>query len=126
MRRLRLLRHTQSDRRVPRMGDHDCRLNRPGRAAAPRVRACMASHGLMPELGLCSTATRTRVTFLLVPTAIGGCPKVRYDERIYQNDPGMLMEIVRSARSGDTLLLIGHNPSFQMFAELMVASGHGD
>src|SRR4051812_31358098 len=126
MRRLMLLRHAKSDRSGPGMRDHDRPLNPRGREAAPHVGAYMASHGLMPELVICSTATRTRETWDLVAAALGGSPKVRYDERIYQNDPGMLMEIVRAARSGDTLLLIGHNPSFQMFAELMVASGHGD
>jgi phosphohistidine phosphatase len=126
MRRLMLLRHAKSDRSVPGMRDHDRPLNSRGREAAPRVGAYMASHALIPDFVVCSTATRTRETWDLVAAALGASPKVHYDERIYRNDPGVLMDIVRTGQNGDTLLLIGHNPSFQMFAELMVASGHGD
>jgi phosphohistidine phosphatase len=121
-----LLRHAKSDRSVPGMRDHDRPLNPRGREAAPRVGAYMASHALIPDLVVCSTATRTRETWDLVAAALAAPPQVRYDERIYRNDPGALMDIVRTTQNSDTLLLIGHNPSFQMFAELMVASGHGD
>jgi phosphohistidine phosphatase len=126
MRRLMLLRHAKSDRSVAGMRDHDRPLNPRGRESAPHIGAYMASHGLVPDLVVCSTATRTRETWDLVAAALGATPKVRYDERIYENDPGALFDLVRTTRNGDTLLLIGHNPSFQMFAELMVASGHGD
>ena len=126
MRRLMLLRHAKSDRSTPGMRDHDRPLNARGRETAPRIGAYMASHALVPDLVICSTATRARETWDLAATALGRSPKVRYDERIYQNDPGVLIELVRTASNGDTLLLVGHNPSFQMFAEIVVASGHGD
>jgi phosphohistidine phosphatase len=126
MRRLMLLRHAKSDRSTPGLRDHDRPLNARGRETAPRIGAYMASHALVPDLVICSTATRARETWDLVATALGRSPKVRYDERIYRNDPGVLIELVRTASNGDTLLLVGHNPSFQMFAEIVVASGHGD
>jgi len=129
MRRLLLLRHAKSDRSVPGMRDHDRPLNPRGRESAPRIGAYMATHGLVPDLVLCSTATRARETWDLVAGALDASPKVRFDARIYENDPGILLELVRTlpgGKQGKTVLLVGHNPSFQVFAELVVASGHGD
>src|SRR5712671_4835834 len=101
MRRLMLLRHAKSDRSTPGMRDHDRPLNARGRETAPRIGAYMASHALIPDLVICSTATRARETWDLVATALGRSPKVRYDERIYQNDPGVLIELVRTVSNGD-------------------------
>jgi phosphohistidine phosphatase len=127
MRRLMLLRHAKSDRSDPGARDHDRVLNTRGRDAAPRIGAYMASHALVPDLVICSTATRTRETWQLASTAFGTPPRVLYDERIYRNDPRILLEIVKATKANvHALLLIGHNPSMQMFADLMAASGHGD
>jgi phosphohistidine phosphatase len=66
---------------------------------------------------ICSTATRTRETWQLASTAFGTPPRVLFDERIYRNDPRILLEIVKATKANvHALLLIGHNPSMQMFA----------
>ena len=129
MRRLMLLRHAKSDRSNPGARDHDRVLNARGREAAPRIGAYMASHGLTPDLVICSTATRARETWQLVAeaAAFSTPPKTVFEERIYRNDPRILLELVQQTKAGTHgLLMVGHNPSFQMFADLMAASGHGD
>ena len=127
MRRLMLLRHAKSDRSDPGARDHDRVLNARGREAAPRIGAYMASHGLNPDLVICSTATRARQTWDLVAAAFAKPPATVFEERIYRNDPRILLDLVRQTKSGvHGLLMVGHNPSFQMFADLMAASGHGD
>jgi len=127
MRRLMLLRHAKSDRSIPGARDRDRVLNARGREAAPRVGAYMASHGLVPDLVICSTAARTRETWELAAAALGSGPKLVHDERVYQNDPDVLLRLVASTDADvQTLLLVGHNPSFQILAEHLTASGHGD
>lgn len=127
MRRLMLLRHAKSDRGNAGVRDHDRTLNARGREAAPRIGAYMASHGLIPDLVLCSTATRARETWDLVAAQLRTPPKVVPEPKIYQNDPAALLDIVRATRPDIAcLLLVGHNPSFQSFADQVVASGHGD
>ena len=122
-----LLRHAKSDRGNPGVRDHDRTLNARGRETAPRIGAYMASHALVPDLVLCSTATRARETWDLVAAAFSPAPNIVQEARIYQNDPAVLLDIVRSMRPDvERLLLVGHNPSFQVFAEEIVASGHGD
>src|SRR5262245_33348603 len=127
MRRLMLLRHAKSDRGAPGVRDHDRTLNARGREAAPRIGDYMATHSLVPDLVICSTAARARETWDLVAASFRSPPKLILDERIYQNDARVLLDLVKTAPSGSkALLLVGHNPSFQTFADLVVASGHGD
>jgi phosphohistidine phosphatase len=127
MRRLMLLRHAKSDRSQPGARDKDRVLNARGREAAPRIGAYMASHGLLPDLVISSPAARTRETWELVAPALGKAAKLAHDERIYQNDPDVLLKLIRNTDAAvQVLLLVGHNPSFQILGELLTASGHGD
>src|SRR5215470_13738085 len=127
MRRLMLLRHAKSDRSDPGARDHDRVLNPRGRNAAPRIGAYMASHGLVPDQVICSTAARARETWELVAGAFAERPPVAYEARIYENDARVLLDIVKQARPTiQVLLLVGHSPSFALLAEMLVASGHGD
>jgi phosphohistidine phosphatase len=123
MRRLMLLRHAKSDRPTG-VGDHERPLAARGREAAPRVGAYMAAHGLVPDQVICSTAKRARETWDIVGKAFSRPPPVQFDKRIYENDADTLLEVVREAEpSAHVLLLVGHNPSLQEFAESLVASG---
>jgi phosphohistidine phosphatase len=122
-----LLRHAKSDWSKPGERDHDRTLAARGRADAPRVGAYMASHGLVPDLVVCSTARRARETYDLVAAAFAKPPKLVHDPRVYDNNPDVLSEVIRkTGRDVHVLLLVGHNPSFQSFADAMTASGHGD
>ena len=76
MRRLILLRHAKSDRSRSGERDHDRVLAKRGRGAAPRMGAYMASHGLRPDLVVCSTAVRARETWELVSPAFDEPPRV--------------------------------------------------
>src|SRR5215831_14638089 len=114
MRRLMLLRHAKSDRSDPGAPDHDRGLNPRGRESAPRIGAYMASHGLIPDLVISSTAVRTRETWKLVAAAFRDAPKVLYDGRIYENDPEILLDLITATPSAvHALLLVGHSPSLE-------------
>jgi phosphohistidine phosphatase len=127
MRRLILLRHAKSDWSRPGERDRDRVLAKRGREAAPRMGAYMASHGLRPDLVLCSTAARTRETWDLVAPAFDDPPPVTYDERIYANNPNVLLDLVKGTKPDvHVLMLVGHNPSIQVLADVLSASGHGD
>jgi phosphohistidine phosphatase len=122
-----LLRHAKSDWSKPGERDHDRALATRGLADAPRIGAYMASHGLVPDLVVCSTARRARETYDLVAAAFTRAPKLVHEPRVYDNNPEVLFDIARKvSREVQVLLLVGHNPSFQSFAEAMTAAGHGD
>jgi phosphohistidine phosphatase len=84
----------------------------------------MADEGLVPELVLCSTAIRTRETWSLVEPWFGDGIRVVYDENLYGASAGTLLRIVRAVPDHThRVLLIGHNPGIETFAEGLVGSG---
>jgi phosphohistidine phosphatase len=124
MRRLMLLRHAKSDWSKPGQRDHDRVLASRGREAAPRIGKYMATHDLVPELVVCSTAVRARETWELVAGELASTPRVAHDERIYENRPDTLLHVIHeTVPDVHVLLLVGHNPSFSAFAELLAATG---
>jgi phosphohistidine phosphatase len=124
MRRLMLLRHAKSDWSKPGQRDHDRVLAARGRDAAPRIGKYMATHGLVPELVLCSTATRARETWELVAQTLPEQPTVVHDERIYENRPDVLLNVINETDAEvHALLLVGHNPSFHGLSQLLAATG---
>src|SRR6266508_3529525 len=125
MRRLMLLRHAKSDRSKPGERDRDRTVAPRGREAAPRMGAYMAGHGLRPDLVICSTAVRARETWNLVAPAFDQPPPVVHDERIYANNVDVLLDLVKRTKADvHVLMLVGHNPSIQMLAELLSSIGH--
>lgn len=71
----------------------------------------LRENGLVPDRVLCSTAVRTRQTLAELDLQA----PAEYSERIYDNDPDVLLGLLRE--TGDevgTLLLIGHNPSLHL------------
>ena len=127
MRRLMLLRHAKSDWSRPGARDHERTLAPRGREAAPRIGAYMVHHGLLPDLVVCSTATRARETWDLVAKAFAHKPEVVYEERIYEAGPNPLFDVVKETKSSvHALLLTGHNPGMHEFAQRLIASGDTD
>ena len=126
MRRLLLLRHAKSDRSLPGMRDHDRPLTPRGVAAASQIGAYMARHDVRPDHTLCSTATRTRDTWMLVAKAIEN-PPATFDDRLYDAAPAAILEVLReTARDLHCLLVVGHNPGMQDTARQLIASGDVD
>ena len=77
-----------------------------------RVTGC-AAHLPTVDAVLCSTATRTRET--LARTGIDA--PVRYDDRLYDASPGMVIEQINGV--GDdvsVLLVVGHEPTMTQLA----------
>ena len=127
MRRLMLLRHAKSAWTRSGAPDHERTLAPRGREAAPRIGAYMVHHGLMPDLVLCSTATRARETWDLVAKAFPTRPAMTYEERIYEAGPNALFQVVMETKSGvHALLLVGHNPGLHELAQRLIASGDTD
>jgi phosphohistidine phosphatase len=91
------------------MSDIERPLNDRGRRDAAAAGEWLRGAGLAPGLVLCSTSVRTRQTLERLALAGG---EVRFEDSIYDNDPDVLLSLVREA--GDeagTVLLVGHNPS---------------
>jgi phosphohistidine phosphatase len=127
MRRLLLLRHAKAERSQAGGRDHDRVLAERGRTDAKKLGLYLTRHAFVPDRALVSTAARTRETWALLATAFAKMPPASFEERIYEATPQAILEVIKDTgpRTG-TLLVIGHNPSLQELAAMLIASGDID
>lgn len=111
MRTLLLMRHAKSSWDDPSWRDHERPLNERGRRDAPRIGALLAEHGLVPDLILSSTSTRTRETVALLVDALGAEPDTRFVDELYLASPQQLLAAAATAPAHcATVLVVAHNP----------------
>ncbi len=120
-RRLILSRHAKSSWDDPAMADHDRPLNGRGRRAALELGEWLQSRGYEPDEVLCSTAERTRETWVRAAAApLEVMPKVRFVDALYNAPPDIMLKVLRGA-AGDCVMMIGHNPGMAELAAMLPA-----
>jgi phosphohistidine phosphatase len=114
MKTLLLLRHAKSSWKNPSLADHERPLNKRGRKAAPRIGRWIATHGLQPDLVLCSTATRARETLqLLLPEWSRPVPHTLHGG-LYHGEVALLIGLLREvSEPAAKVLIVGHNPELE-------------
>lgn len=117
MRRLILMRHAKSDWSHA-TSDHDRPLNPRGRSAAEALGNWLRAEGLLPDAVLCSTAARTRETcaILNLPESCA----VEHVRQLYLAEPSEIIANLRQRATGDTVLLVAHNPGIAAAAALLL------
>jgi phosphohistidine phosphatase len=124
MKTLILLRHAKSDWDDPALTDHDRPLAARGRDAAPKMGAWLKAHGPVPDLVLCSTATRARQTLALALEALGVDPETEFDRGLYlAGAAGVLARLRRAPDTAATVMMVGHNPDFEQLSRRLAATG---
>lgn len=124
---LSLFRHAKSDHGNPRQADFERPLNDRGRAAAPLMGAYITREDLMPDLVLCSSATRTKETADLAfgPAGSKRLPATHYEDVLYLASAKSLLSRIKIVPPTTRhLMLIGHNPGLQTLATEL--SGNGE
>jgi phosphohistidine phosphatase len=111
---LALLRHAKSNWDVPGALDIERDLAPRGLEAAPRMGAEIARTGFSPDLVLCSSAVRTRMTYDLVAPYFAPPPRaVRYEDQLYMAGARRLLDRIHDISDDvKSVLLVGHNPGF--------------
>ncbi len=124
MKTVYLLRHAKSSWDEPYDSDHDRPLAPRGRKAAPRMGRFMKKENLLPHRVLCSSARRARETWLLLAEAMEMEIPVEILPIIYGASPNTLLDLVhRLPAQEESVLLVGHNPTFESLALLLTGSG---
>jgi len=122
-----LLRHAKSSWDEVALPDSHRPLAPRGRRTAPRVGAHMGQHGLIPDQVLCSSAQRARETWELVSEHLGDTMPVEIRDDLYHASPGSLLTTLQTlSPSVDTVLLVGHNPTFEELALGLAGQGPED
>ncbi|MHC4992311.1 MAG: SixA phosphatase family protein, partial [Planctomycetota bacterium] len=109
MKTLLLLRHAKSSHAVP-GPDHDRPLNERGERDAPRMGQLLAEMDLLPDVIVCSTATRARSTAELLIQASGYEGAVQFSEDLYwtHGGPRAALEVLRDLPDAyDSVMLVG-------------------
>ncbi len=111
---LGLLRHAKSNWEAEGVLDFDRDLAARGLEAAPRMGAEIARAGFSPDLVLCSSAMRARMTYDLVAPFIEPPPRtVQYEDRLYMAGARQLLDRIHDiSDTVRSVLFVGHNPGF--------------
>ena len=121
MRTLLLLRHAKSDWSADYGHDHDRPLNKRGRRAASDLGRWLRLTGEVPDLVVCSTATRARDTVeRAMQAGQWACPTL-LDERIYSADGRRVAKLIRTFDdSASRILVAGHEPGIATALSLLL------
>ena len=104
------LRHAKSDWHAGVGNDLERPLNKRGCSAAAAVGGFLVEAGLVPDLVLCSPATRTRQTLELAKEAGSwDCPTETADELYYGSVDHMIT--LACQRRAPVTMLVGHEPT---------------
>jgi phosphohistidine phosphatase len=126
MRRLLLFRHAEAVH-TDKYSDRERPLTPAGREKAGKVGAFLAETRQRIDLALVSDSVRTRETWDLARTALGGAPDVRFDRKLYHAERRDLLAMVRDLPDSlETAMIVAHNPAIGEFAAHFAGSGQRD
>lgn len=116
-RRLILIRHAKSDWNHPGLSDHERPLNGRGAASALAVGDWLRAQRYIPDQVLSSSAMRTRETYQLMRLAT----LAQFHDTLYLASAETMLNALQQA-TGDTVVLLGHNPGIGDLARRLVGS----
>jgi phosphohistidine phosphatase len=123
MRTLLVLRHAKSDW-AGGHADVDRPLNTRGRVTARLMGRFLASTRQTPDAVICSPAVRAQRTLELAMEEGGWSCPVRTAEALYGDGvAGTLAEVRREADVNETILVVGHQPTWQDLVQRCIGGG---
>ena len=115
-RTLILTRHAKSSWDNPGLSDHARPLNKRGRKSAAAIGAWLKEQGWLPDELLCSSSVRTRETWERMGLE---AHKLTFTDDLYHAPPDRMFRLLTAA-TGETVLMLGHNPGIAGFADAIV------
>lgn len=122
-----LLRHAKSSWDQPGLEDFHRPLAPRGRKAASRMGRYMAEEGILPHRVLCSGAVRAVQTWELWSRSLEKEVPVEFRDDIYHASSDSLLRLIRALPEDlGSVLLLGHNPTFEHLALRLAGSGRAE
>lgn len=120
MKTLLLLRHGKSSWKNENQADHERPLASRGKQDAAKIGTLLDEKELVPELIVCSTATRAVQTANLVATECGYTGPIIKNHNLYFASFEDIIDIVKLFNDNiQRLMIVGHNPDMEeLLAEL--------
>ncbi len=124
MKNLILLRHGKSDWGSSHATDHDRPLAARGQSAARLIGTFLKLVGPLPELILTSSALRAQATAELAKNHGKWPSEVVSSDVLYEADLELIVRLVQQQEDSiETLLLVGHNPTWEGLAQFLIGGG---
>lgn len=121
---LYVLRHAKSSWELAGELDYERGLTERGQSDTKSIASVIEERSIRPDLVICSGARRARETLELVAPALPPETPVEYDDRLYQATAIKVAKVVREVdEQVESLMLVGHNPSFHDFCVDIASSG---
>ncbi len=119
-----ILRHGQAKNAGISEHDHNRSLTLRGREEAMGAGEALADRDFVPDLVLCSTATRTRETLEEIQNSFPEELPVTYSQKIYNaTEVDLLANIAVVPEDVRTLMVVGHNPGLYQLALVLAKEG---
>ena len=124
MKTLLLLRHGKSDWDADYGADHDRPLAERGQKGARKMGRFVTTARLVPDRALTSSAVRARETLATAAESGGWTGPARVTEALYGAEPDdVIAEIRRTPDDADTLLVVGHQPTWGALVSVLIGGG---
>ena len=124
MKTLLLLRHGKSDWDADYGADHDRPLAERGQKGARKMGRFVTTARLVPDRALTSSAVRARETLATAAESGGWTGPARVTEALYGADPeDVIAEVRRTPDDADTLLVVGHQPTWAALVSVLIGGG---
>ena len=119
-----LYRHATSDWNADYGSDHKRQLNERGIKSAEIMGKVLALSNQVPELVITSSAVRAKQTLQLSIEAGAWKCDVKEDEKIYKEDTGAVIEIIKSiSNKYSNVMLVGHEPKWSSLTSILIGGG---
>jgi phosphohistidine phosphatase len=116
--RLVVVRHAKAEGYGP--TDFERELAARGRGDATAAGSWLAGEGVSADAALVSAAARTRQTWDLIAEAAGWTVEPELDRALYGADEDAVLDLIRLTDEGiGTLVVVGHNPTMGLLAQLL-------
>ena len=125
MKRLYLLRHSKAGHTSKKLlGDHERALTEKGKMLCSAVGDCLSRIELLPELILCSSATRAQQTAQYVLESLNTDIQVEIEPKLYLAEPNEILNCIhRIDESVSSVMVVGHNPGMHHFSIWLAGKG---
>lgn len=124
MKELLLLRHGKSDWDVDYGGDHERPLAARGRSSAKLIGRFLEQVNSTPDLIVTSSAVRALETARIAAEAGGWKHRLLPTEALYGASPLEVVALIAQQASDiERLMLVGHNPTWEETAGLLIGGG---
>ncbi len=112
MKRLLVLRHAKSEY-IHGIKDHSRGINSRGKNDSKLIGDWLKANIKKPELIICSTATRTRMTLGIILKETGWDSKTEFNDTLYLPIVADVLEVLKDKPTNlESILVVGHNFGF--------------